>query len=85
METPCLNLKLGTQGGTLANGTYFAVIAYLIKGQRVTDYFSQSNNQFIFTVNDLEGSLDLEVSADNENFDEFELVIVQNINQGTVS
>lgn len=85
METPCLKLKLGVQGGTLANGTYFAVIAYLIKGQRVTDYFSQSNNQFIWTENDLEGSLDLDVSADSENFDEFELVIVQNINQGTVA
>jgi hypothetical protein len=85
METPCLKLKLGTQGGTLANGTYFAVIAYTIKGQKVTDYFSQSNNQFIYTVNDLEGSLDLEVSADTVNFDEFELVIVQNINQGTVA
>jgi hypothetical protein len=85
METPCLKLSLGTVGGTLANGTYFAVIAYLIKGQRVTDYFSQSNNQFIFTPNDLEGALDLEISADTENFDEFVLVIVQNINQGTVA
>ena len=85
METPCLNLRLGNQGGTLANGTYFAVITYTIKGQKVTDYFSQSNNQFIYTVNDLEGSLNLEVSADSENFDEFELVIVQNINQGTVA
>ena len=85
MTTPCLNLLLGTQGGTLANGTYFAVIAYTIKGQRVTSYFSQSNNQFIYTPNDLQGSLDLEVSADSVNFDEFELVIVQNINQGTVA
>lgn len=85
METPCLNLTLGQSGGTLANGTYFATIAYAIKGQRVTDYFSQSNNQFIFTVNDLEGSLELEVNADSENFSEFILVIVQNINQGTVA
>lgn len=85
MTTPCLKLKLGTQGGTLANGTYFAVIAYTIKGQKATDYFSQSNNQFIYTPNDLQGSLDLEVSADSEDFDEFELVIVQNINQGTVA
>jgi len=85
METPCLNLKLGVQGGTLANGTYFAVIAYLIDGQRVTDYFSQSNNQPVFYVNDLAGSLDLDVHADSDNFDEFELVIVQNINQGTVA
>lgn len=85
METPCLNLRLGQQGGTLANGTYFALIAYIIKGQKVTDYFSQSNNQFIFTPNDLEGSLVLDVTADSENFDEFVLVIVQNINQGTVA
>jgi hypothetical protein len=85
MSTPCLNLRLGAQGGTMANGTYFAVIAYTIKGQRVTDYFSPSNNQFVFTPNDLESSLVLEVSADSENFDEFVLVLVQNINQGTVA
>ena len=48
METPCLNLILGQSGGTLANGTYFAVIAYSIKGQKVTDWFSQSNFQFVY-------------------------------------
>jgi hypothetical protein len=85
METPCLNLTLGQSGGTISNGTYFAVIAYAIKGQKVTDWFSQSNNQFVYTVNDLEGSLTLEVNADFENFDEFILAIVQNINQGTVA
>ena len=85
MSTPCLNLRLGTQGGTMANGTYFAIIAYSIKGQKVTDYFSPSNNQFVFTPNDLESSLVVEVSADSENFDEFILVLVQNINQGTVA
>ena len=85
MKTPCLKLRLGSQGGTMANGTYFAVIAYTIAGQRVTDYFSPSNNQFVFTPNDLESSLVLEVEADSENFDEFVLVLVQNINQGTVA
>ena len=85
METPCLKLRLGSQGGTMANGTYFAVIAYTIKGQRVTDYFSPSNNQFVFTPNDLESSLVIDVSADSDNFDEFVLVLVQNINQGTVA
>jgi len=85
MKTPCLKLTRGQQGGTMANGTYFAVIAYTIKGQKVTDYFAPSNNQFLFTPNDLESSLTLEVSADFENFDEFVLVMVQNINQGTVA
>jgi hypothetical protein len=85
METPCLNLTLGQSGGTLANGTYFALIAYTIKGQRVTDWFSQSNYQFIYNVNDLEGSLTLEVNADSENFDEFILAIVEATNQQTVA
>jgi hypothetical protein len=35
METPCLSVSLGASGGTLRNGTYFALIAYVIKGQRV--------------------------------------------------
>jgi hypothetical protein len=85
METPCLNLTLGQSGGTLQNGTYFALIAYTIKGQKVTDFFSQSNYQFIYSINDLEGSLTLEVNADSKNFDEFMLVIVQNVNQQTVA
>ena len=85
METPCLNLILGQSGGTLANGTYFAVIAYSIKGQKVTDWFSQSNFQFVYTENDLEGSLTLEVNADSENFDEFILAIVESTNQQTVA
>ena len=85
METPCLNLTLGQSGGTLSNGTYFALIAYTIKGQRVTDFFSQSNNQFIFNVRDIEGSLTLSVDADSQNFDEFVLVIVATVNQQTVA
>ena len=85
METPCLKLELGVSGGTLLNGTYFATIAYSIKGQRVTDYFSPSNTQPIWYPSDSQGSLTLTVSADHENFDEFILVLVQNINQGTVA
>jgi hypothetical protein len=85
METPCLNLIRGNQGGTLRNGTYFAVIAYSIKGQKVTDYFSPSNYQQIWSPDDLQGSLTLEVNADTDAFDEFILVMVQNVNQGTVA
>ena len=85
MTTPCLKLSLGQSGGTLANGTYFAIIAYTIKGKKVTDWFSQSNFQFIYTVNDLEGSLNLELETDDINFDEFNLVIVEATNQQTVA
>ena len=85
METPCLRLELGPLGGTLPNGTYFATIAYAIKGQRVTDYFAPSNTQPIWSPADLQGALTVEVSADTVNFNEFILVIVFNVNQQTVA
>ena len=85
METPCLSVNLGASGGTLRNGTYFALIAYVIKGQRVTDYFSPSNTQPVWHPNDLQGSLQINISADSANFSEFVLVVVQNVNQGTVA
>ena len=85
VQTPCLSIQRGESGGTLRNGTYFAVIAYLIKGQRVTDYFSPSNTQPIYFPDDLQGAITINVEADQENFDEFVLVVVQNINQGTVA
>lgn len=85
VKTPCLNVKLGEAGGTLRNGTYFATLAYAIKGQKVTDYYSPSNTQPIYFPDDLQGALTIEVEADTENFDEFILVVVQNINQGTVA
>jgi hypothetical protein len=85
IKTPCLKVRLGDSGGTLRNGTYFATLAYSINGVKVSDYFSPSNSQPIWYDNDLQGSLVIEVEADTENFDEFILVIVQNINQGTVA
>jgi hypothetical protein len=85
MDTPCLTLSLGQSGGTLANGTYFALIAYSIDGQKVTDYFSQSNYQFVYSPNDLQGSLTLNLELDSENFDEYQLVIVSSTNEQTVA
>jgi len=85
MDTPCLTLSLGQSGGTLANGTYFALIAYSIQGQKVTDYFSQSNYQFIYNVNELQGLLTLNLELDSENFDEYQLVIVSATNEQTVA
>ena len=81
METPCLNVSAGKAGGTLRNGSYFAVIAYSIEGQKVTDWFSPSNVQPIWFDNEPAGALEIDVNVDNVNFDEFILVVVSNINQ----
>jgi hypothetical protein len=85
MKTPCVKVSPGNQGGTLFNGSYFVVIAYSIKGQKVTDYFSPSNVQPIWHKDNSRGSLQIDIVADSENFDEFELVVIQNVNQGAVA
>jgi hypothetical protein len=85
MNTPTLQVKPGVGGGVLRNGSYFAVIAYTIKGQRITDYFSPSNTQPLWNVDDVASCIDIFITADNEHFEEFELVVVQIINQGAVA
>lgn len=85
MKTPCLNLSIGNGAGVLDNGSYFAAIGYLIDGVKVTDYFTPSNIQAVYTPNNSQGSLLLEVEADTTNFDEFELLIVSFVNEGIQS
>jgi hypothetical protein len=85
MQTPTIEVKPGVGGGVLLNGSYFATIAYTIRGQRVTDYFSPSNTQPIWSVDNSQGAIDILITADSTNFDEFELVVVQIINQGAVA
>ena len=85
MNTPCLNLRLGEGSGSLENGSYYAVIAYSIKGEKISDYFAASNVQPVYTTVSAQGSLQLEVEADTVNFDEFQLVLVSNVNENTVA
>jgi hypothetical protein len=82
---PCLNIKKGVGSGTLANGSYQALIAYTINGVRVTDYMGTTEVQPIWSHENLNGSLEIEVSSVDQNFDEFELVIISIINQQTVA
>lgn len=85
MDTPCLTLSIGEGSGALENGSYYAVIAYTLKGEKVTDYFAPSNVQPIYTVDSAQGSLILDVTADSSHFDEFVLVLVANINENTIA
>jgi len=84
MDIPCVNIAKGAAGGTLQNGSYYAVVAYTINQQKVTDYFSPSPIQALFDHDNLSGALLVSVSNLEQNvFDEFELVIVRTINQQT--
>jgi hypothetical protein len=85
VKTPCTKLSIGNSGGSLSNGSYMALIAYSIKGQKVTDWFSPSSVQPLWFELEPFGSLELEVTADTANFDEFILCVVSVVNQNTVA
>jgi hypothetical protein len=85
VNTPCLHVETGKAGGTLLNGSYFATIAYAIKGQKVTDWYSPSNIQPLWFESEPQGALEITVEADQENFEEFILVVVAVVNQQTVA
>ena len=75
----------GNSSGQLLNGSYYVVGAYLIEGVRVTDFSLPSNITPLFTHNNLSSSLDIIVTEADDEFDEFELVLVQVANFNTVA
>ena len=83
--TPCVEVVLGDQSGTLESGSYAATIAYTINQQRVTNYFSMGYPQPVFTEIPNQGSIKVIVNADDSHFDEYELVIIARINDATLS
>lgn len=82
---PCVQVVKTPAGGSLANGSYLATIAYTIDGQKVTDYFGISNAQSIFAHENVSGSIDILLSDLDQTYDEYELVVISVVNQQTVA
>lgn len=81
VKTPCLDLSLSDQPGTIENGSYAVAAAYVIDRKRITGFFSASYIQPVWNPINARGSFEITVDADEENFDEFELVLVRFIDQ----
>ena len=81
MDVPCVKLTKAKDGGQLRNGSYRAYIAYTVNEQKVTDYIGVSNIQALFSHDINGGSLDIEISNLDKNFEYYELVILSD-NQG---
>ncbi len=84
VDTPCVTLSSGEGGGQLRNGSYQAFIAYTVNEQRVTDYIGISNIQSLSSHEGTSGSLKIELSNLDTDFDYFELAILSNNQQETV-
>ncbi len=82
---PCIKIQRGEVAGTLPNGSYQAAIAYLINGVRVTDYLGLTNVQGLFTHENTSSSLQITIENIDQDFEEFELVILSNINAQSVA
>ena len=82
---PCYNVKKATGAGSLLNGSYQAVLAYSINGERVTDYFTPSNIQSIWNHLGVAGGLEIIITSIDTRFEEYELVLVSTVNSQTVA
>ncbi len=82
---PCITVKKGATGGTLANGMYFATLAYTVDGQKITDYATISNQQPIFAHDNAASSIEIVIDEIDTRYDEYELVIITVIAQQTVA
>jgi hypothetical protein len=85
IETPCLKIKKGPSAGSILNGSYYVQIAYGVNNQRVTDYFSMSNVLSLFDHGNVNSSIEINIENLDENFDEYELVLISTIAEKTVA
>jgi hypothetical protein len=83
INTPTVKLQKGATGGSLPNGSYQIVVAYVVNSIRVTDYFTPSNVQSLFSHQNLQGSLEVILSDMDSSYEEFELVVVSYIGEKT--
>ena len=85
LDVPCIKLGKSESGGQLRNGSYQAFIAYTLKSQTVTDYIGISNIQSLFDHSETAGSLKLELTNLDQDFENFELIILSNVQQQIVA
>jgi hypothetical protein len=85
VKHPCVNLKKGKSAGTLPNGSYQVCLAYTINQVKVTDYLGLTEVQSLFYHDNVRSSLEVNITSIDANFDEFELVLLAQINGETIA
>jgi hypothetical protein len=82
MKIPCIDKQSG-DFGALKNGTYQLAIAYSQNFQRLTDYFSITNPVNIFNKSNSGGSIEVDISNLDKNFDKYQLLLISTIENQT--
>lgn len=82
VSVPCLESKLSV-GGSLKNGTYQFAIAYAVNRQRVSDYYSITRPQRVWSHQNKGQAIDLQISDLDRDFEEYELVAIYSVEDAT--
>jgi hypothetical protein len=85
VKQACITIEKSKGSGQLPNGSYQAVIAYSENGIKLTDYSMPSNAQSLWDHTGIGGSIDIVLDNLDQNFEEFELVIISTTNQQTIA
>jgi hypothetical protein len=85
VDQPCVSVIKSQGAGQLNNGSYMAVVAYSENGVRLTDYSIPSVPQPLWDHTGIGGSLEVTVDRLDQNFEEYELVIIATVNQQTIA
>jgi hypothetical protein len=85
LSQPCFSLSRGVAAGTVRNGSYFVVGAYMLNDIKVGDYSPPSEVQPIFTHGNVGASLEIQVDFADQRFDEMEVVLVSFVNEQTTA
>lgn len=84
-QQPCVTVEKAQGSGQLTNGSYMACVAYSENGIRITDYSIPSTPQPLWDHSGTGGSIDITVSNLDQNFEEYELVVIAVVNQQTIA
>lgn len=79
----CIRVEKGVSGGNILNGSFMVVMAYAVKGQKISDWYI-SNAQGLFDHNNSSSSLDVYIDSIDLDYDEVIVGIISTINQQTV-
>lgn len=85
IDYPCIVLEKGRSAGTLPNGSYQVALAYTINQVKITDYIGLSEVQSLFNHDNVRSSLEIKITSIDKDFDEFELILVAQINNQTIA
>ena len=85
IKQPCIDIQKARGSGQLNNGSYMAVIAYSENNIRLTDYSMPSVPQGLWFDAGIGGSLEINLSDLDEEYDEYELVIIGVVTQQAIA